>query len=87
MIKYLLKCSSRHEFESWFSNSKEYEKLKKKKLIECIFCKSQEIEKSIMSPSITRGKNEHNNTFDVKEIIKVISIKLIKSLFELMMYF
>ena len=71
MIKYLLKCRNNHEFESWFSNSKEYEKLKKKKLIECIFCKSQEIEKSIMSPSITRGKNEHNNTFDVKEIIKI----------------
>ena len=30
MIKYLLKCKNKHEFESWFLNSKEYEKLEKK---------------------------------------------------------
>ena len=47
MIKYLLKCKRKHEFESWFSNSKEFEKLKKKNLIECIFCNSKEVEKSI----------------------------------------
>jgi len=52
MIKYLLKCKNKHEFESWFSESKEYEKLKKRKLIECIFCKSKEVNKSIMSPNI-----------------------------------
>ena len=52
MIKYLLKCNNRHEFESWFSESKEYEKLKKRKLIECIFCKSKKVDKSIMSPNI-----------------------------------
>ena len=52
MIKYNLKCKNKHEFESWFSNSKEYEKLKKKKLLECIYCKSIQIEKSIMSPRV-----------------------------------
>ncbi len=30
MIKYNLKCENKHEFESWFSDSKEFEKLKKK---------------------------------------------------------
>ena len=52
MIKYLLKCNNKHEFESWFSESKEFEKLKKKKLIECIFCRSKNVSKSIMSPNI-----------------------------------
>ena len=71
MIKYILKCKKKHEFESWFSNSKEYEKLKKKKLIECIFCKSREIEKSIMSPNITGKKNKSNNIFNSKEFFKI----------------
>ena len=31
MIKYNLKCKNKHEFESWFSNSKEFEKLNQKK--------------------------------------------------------
>ena len=43
MIKYLLKCQNKHEFESWFSDSAEYEKVKKMNLVECIFCKSTEI--------------------------------------------
>ena len=42
----------KHEFESWFLNSQEFENLRKKKLIKCIFCKSHNIEKSIMSPKI-----------------------------------
>ena len=52
MIKYILKCQNKHEFESWFLNSIEFERLKKKKLIKCIFCKSQSIDKSIMSPKV-----------------------------------
>ena len=32
MIKYNLKCNEGHEFESWFSNSEEFDKLNKKKI-------------------------------------------------------
>ena len=57
MIKYNLICEREHEFESWFSNSKEFENLKKKKLLECIYCSSKKIEKSIMSPMISNSCN------------------------------
>ena len=64
MIKYNLKCKNQHEFESWFSDSKEFEKLKQKKLLECIFCKSKYIDKSIMAPVIvqTTKKAEEKNS-------------------------
>ena len=65
MIKYLLKCNKMHEFESWFSDSKEYEKLKKKNLIECIYCNSKHVEKSIMSPNVVASNME--NTINNKE--------------------
>jgi hypothetical protein len=71
MIKYLLKCSNKHEFESWFSDSEEYEKVKKMNLVECIFCKSTEIEKSIMSPNIVGKKRKVDTSFDNKEFIKI----------------
>ncbi len=60
MIKYNLKCNNDHEFESWFSNSKEYDKLNKKRLLECIYCNSKKISKSIMAPTIlnTRKKDK-----------------------------
>lgn len=57
MIKYNLKCDKKHEFESWFSDSKEFDRLKKKKLIECIFCRSKKVDKSIMSPSVANIKS------------------------------
>ena len=53
MIKYNLKCDNDHEFESWFSDSIEFNKLNKKKLLECIYCSSNKIQKSIMSPMIS----------------------------------
>ena len=60
MIKYNLKCDNKHEFESWFSDSNEFEKLKKKKLLTCHQCNSQQIEKTLMAPQLinTKLKNE-----------------------------
>ena len=68
MIKYNLKCHNDHEFESWFSDSNEFEKLNKKKLLECIYCSSKKIEKSIMAPMISaiKSKDKNTNFFDNK---------------------
>ena len=56
MIKYNLKCQNNHEFESWFSNSEEFEKLNNRKMLECIYCSSKKIKKSIMAPMISSSK-------------------------------
>jgi hypothetical protein len=82
MIKYNLKCKNGHEFESWFSNSAEFDKLNKKELLECIYCSSKEIEKSIMAPMVSNLKNKNNQ-------IEVIDKKLKKEknkLFQLRKY-
>ena len=62
MIKYNLKCSNGHEFISWFSDSLEFEKLNKKKLLECIYCSSKKINKSIMAPMISGGKLKEDSS-------------------------
>ena len=77
MIKYNLKCENSHEFESWFSDSKEFEKLKKKKLLECIYCSSKKINKSLMAPMISVSKNE-KNLVKINEKIKNERQKLVK---------
>ncbi|MBD1146518.1 DUF1178 family protein [Pelagibacterales bacterium SAG-MED28] len=64
MIKYNLKCHNDHEFESWFSDSREYEKLNKKTLLECIYCSSKKINKSIMAPTILNLK-ENNKQIEM----------------------
>ena len=59
MIKYKLICKDCNNlFDSWFASSKEYEKLKKKKYLNCHLCNSLMVEKTLMSPSVFRSKNE-----------------------------
>ena len=70
MIKYLLKYNNKHEFESWFSESKEFEKLKKKKLIECIFCQSNDVDKSIMCPNVVGKERIVEKQPNIKEFNK-----------------
>ena len=58
MIKYKLLCKDcETTFDSWFSSSIEYEKLKKKNFLNCSICNSLNIEKALMSPSIFRSTN------------------------------
>ncbi len=79
MIKYNLKCKNNHEFESWFSESKEFERLKTKKLLECIYCNSKIITKSIMAPMISVSKSKNINKFKINdEILQKERNKLIK---------
>ena len=68
MIKYNLICNNNHEFESWFSDSSEFNKLNKKKLLECIYCSSNKIQKSIMSPMVsgTKAQEDKMNLLDQK---------------------
>ena len=79
MIKYNLRCNNDHEFESWFSDSKEFERLKTRKLLECIYCNSKKIKKSIMAPMISVSKNNNVNKFQMNEkILKKQRNELIK---------
>ena len=74
MIKFNLKCECGSTFESWFSSSNEYFSLQKKKLINCIYCNSTKIKKSIMAPNLTSKSNkdvDKNNYKLKKELMKI----------------
>ena len=71
MIKYRLLCKScSNNFDSWFANSKEYEKLKKLKLFNCPICNSTNIDKSLMTPSVINKKN-NNSDINLKKHIEI----------------
>ena len=78
MIKYKLICKDcETTFDSWFSSSKEYEKLKKKKFLSCHFCNSLNVGKALMSPSVNTSKNDlsdiNSPSKKYREIKKTIS--------------
>ncbi|MEC7150717.1 MAG: DUF1178 family protein [Pseudomonadota bacterium] len=78
MIKYNLICENKHEFESWFSDSREFENLKSKKLLECIYCSSKKINKSIMSPMVSRTAIEKDELNKLNKMLENEKKNLLK---------
>lgn len=57
MIVFDLKCENSHVFEAWFQNSDAYKHQARDGLVECPFCGSSDIAKSLMSPNIPAKSN------------------------------
>ena len=72
MIKYNLICKVCNlEFDSWFASSNEYERLKKKKLLNCHKCNSVKVEKTIMAPQLINSKSKSDNKIDLEKYNEV----------------
>ena len=89
MIKYKLTCKDCDlKFDSWFSSSKEFDKLKKINLINCTRCNSLKVKKTLMSPMVLnssiRKVNEELNQKKIKKFKNKIRKyqKFIKNNFE-----
>ena len=76
MIKYQLKCECGIEFESWFSSSKEYDRLEKKNLLSCQCGKSNKICKRLMTPQISSKKELASERSKKEEFYKTVNKKL-----------
>jgi len=70
MIKYNLVCECGNDFESWFSSSTEYDVLKKRKLVNCIYCNSTSVKKSIMSPNLPVKSQKKSKKVELEKNIK-----------------
>ena len=72
-MKYNLLCKACElTFDSWFASSKEYDKLKKKKLINCHSCGSIKVEKNLMAPKlINKNFDYQNKKKDFKKYQKI----------------
>ena len=70
MIKYNLICRCGKTFESWFSSSNEYEVLKKKKLINCIYCNNSSVKKTVMAPNLSSKSNKITTKVKLESKIK-----------------
>ena len=57
MIRYTLKCSNDHAFDSWFRNSEAFDTLRASKQITCSVCGDNAVEKAIMAPAVA-GKQK-----------------------------
>ncbi len=88
MIKYKLICKKcKLSFDSWFSSSREYERLKQKNFLSCHNCNSKKVEKTLMAPKFINNLNKNlskQKNLDILKINKKIKEyqKFIKKNFE-----
>ena len=72
MIKYSLVCKKCDlTFDSWFSSSNEYEKLKNKNLLNCHNCNSTHVQKNLMAPKLINNNQKIRNEQKSKKLQKI----------------
>ena len=72
MIKYNLVCKKCDlTFDSWFSSSNEYEKLKKKNLLNCHNCNSTHVQKNLMAPKLINNNQKIRHGQKLKKLQKI----------------
>ena len=52
MIRYTLRCTDGHGFESWFSSASAYDGLRARGLVTCPDCGTKGVDKAVMAPGI-----------------------------------
>ena len=58
MIRYALKCSADHSFESWFKSAEAFESLTKAGMVACPVCGAEDVQKAIMTPRVTPARSK-----------------------------
>ena len=77
MIKYKLNCKSCNKsFDSWFASSKEFDKLKKLRLVDCKFCNSLDIVKSLMAPNVLNNFKKKSKIIGEDKKLKILRNKI-----------
>lgn len=56
MIRYTLKCSKDHSFDSWFRNAAAFDDQRAAGLVACAICGSTEVEKTLMAPAVATSE-------------------------------
>lgn len=63
MIRYTLKCSEGHIFDSWFQSAAAFDALVSTGHLSCALCGSAQVEKTLMAPQVAAkgSKAEHGS--------------------------
>jgi hypothetical protein len=57
MIRYTVKCSDGHSFDSWFQSAGAFDALVSAGRVSCPFCGSTSVDKGLMAPAVQPARN------------------------------
>ena len=86
MILFDLSCENKHQFEAWFPSSKKYDEQRKRKLVSCPYCNSNNVKKALMAPNLnllskSKSISKKNDSIKNKKSLET-NIKKLKKLIE-----
>jgi hypothetical protein len=58
VIRYSLQCENDHAFEGWFASSADFDKQLAAGYVACPHCNSQSVNKLLMAPNVTTGRQK-----------------------------
>ncbi len=58
MIRYTLRCTAGHDFESWFASASAFDELRAAGRLTCLECGTTEVEKAPMAPAVGQTRAE-----------------------------
>ncbi|WP_341760117.1 DUF1178 family protein [Candidatus Endowatersipora endosymbiont of Watersipora subatra] len=70
MIRFSLTCALDHISDGWFSSSEDFEKQKSLGLIACPICNSINIEKSLMTPQVSKSSNHKTQSLSLEHSVR-----------------
>ena len=56
MIRFDLKCSNGHRFDSWFGSGADFDKLMAAGMVGCAICGDTQVEKAVMAPRLAKAE-------------------------------
>ena len=82
MIKYTLKCSDDHRFESWFQDSAAFDRLSASGHLSCAVCGSTDVEKAIMAPRLGASDEDGGTELPAPQSPAEAALRLLKAKIE-----
>jgi hypothetical protein len=70
LIRFSLICDHDHEFEAWFRNNGDFDRQKKRGLVECPACGSGKVDKALMAPAVSTGRKREKIALAMNEMQK-----------------
>ncbi len=70
MIRFSLSCDHDHEFEAWFRSNDDFDRQKKRGLVDCPTCGSNKVEKALMAPAVSTGRKQEKIALAMNDMQK-----------------
>ena len=70
MIRFSLSCDHDHEFEAWFRSNDDFDRQKKRGLVDCPTCGSTKVQKALMAPAVSTGRKREKIALAMNDMQK-----------------